>query len=182
MLFRSFEGMISALGSQDENLVGWLNVTDVLYHSWWAVFAVFLAHVPLGMLPHIGNKLWALKEPTQRMQFIRLAFVFALILAMLGFGGIMARVILGEGIDSNQACALFSDIKLDTTSPVTETMRNADNSGHHGIRALKRQLNLADARPNNNGLTVLNLTRSHILWMHQERTTVFTTHESLAIV
>ena len=102
-----FDGMIDSLKSQDENLVGWLNVNDVLYHSWWSVFAIFLAHVPLGMLPHIGNKLWALKDPTQRMKFIRLAFVFALILAMLGFGGIMARVLLGEGIDSNQALALL---------------------------------------------------------------------------
>jgi len=102
-----FTGMIDALESQDENLVGWLNVTDVLYHSWWSVLAVFLAHVPLGMLPHIGNKLWALKDPSQQMQFVRLAFVFAMILAMLGFGGIMARVLLGEGIDSNQALALL---------------------------------------------------------------------------
>ena len=102
-----FAGMIDSLRVQDENLVGWLNKTDVLYHSWWSVLAIFMAHVPLGLLPHIGNKLWALKEPSQRMSFIRLAFAFGLVLGMLGLGGIMARVILGEGIGSNQALVLL---------------------------------------------------------------------------
>ena len=102
-----FAGMIDSLRAQDENLVGWLNKTDVLYHSWWSVLAIFMAHVPLGLLPHIGNKLWALKEPSQRMSFIRLAFAFGLVLGMLGLGGIMARVILGEGIGSNQALVLL---------------------------------------------------------------------------
>ena len=102
-----FTGMIESLRAQDENLVGWLNKTDVLYHSWWSVLAIFMAHVPLGLLPHIGNKLWALKEPSQRMSFIRLAFAFGLVLGMLGLGGIMARVVLGEGIGSNQALVLL---------------------------------------------------------------------------
>ncbi len=102
-----FSGMLDQLRAKDENLVGWLNKTDVLYHSWWSILAILLAHIPLGMLPHIGNKLWALKEPRQRRSFIRLAFIFGLILGMLGLGGIMARVILGDGINGNQALALL---------------------------------------------------------------------------
>lgn len=101
------QGMLDQLAAKDEDLVGWLNKDDVLYHSWWSVVAILLAHIPLGMLPHIGNKLWALKEPRQRRSFIRLAFVFGMILGMLGLGGIMARVILGEGINGNQALALL---------------------------------------------------------------------------
>ncbi len=102
-----FGGMVSALEAKDEDLVAWINKDDVLYHSWWSVLAVLLAHIPLGMLPHIGNKLWALKDPRQRRSFIRLAFAFGLILGMLGLGGIMARVILGEGVNGNQALALL---------------------------------------------------------------------------
>jgi sodium/proline symporter len=102
-----FSGMIESLRSQDENLIKPLNPENVLYHSWWSVAAIFLAHVPLGMLPHIGNKLWALKEPTQRSRFIRLAFSFGLILGMLGLGGIMARAILGEGVNGNQALIML---------------------------------------------------------------------------
>ena len=41
------------------------------------------------------------------MSFIRLAFAFGLVLGMLGLGGIMARVVLGEGIGSNQALVLL---------------------------------------------------------------------------
>ena len=100
-------GMMDVLEGQDPNLVGWLNPDDVLYHTWWSPVAILLAHIPLGMLPHIGNKLWALKEPKQRLSFIKLAFCFGLILGMLGFGGIMARAILGEGVNRNQALALL---------------------------------------------------------------------------
>ena len=102
-----FSGMIDKLRAVDENLVGWTNPTNVLYHSWWSVLAILLCHIPLGMLPHIGNKLWALKDPKQRMSFLKMAFAFGMILGMLGLGGILARVILGEGIEGNQALALL---------------------------------------------------------------------------
>ncbi len=102
-----FGGMLDKLEATDENLVSLINPENVLYHSWWSVFAVLLAHIPLGMLPHIGNKLWALESPSQRRSFIKLAFTFGMILGMLGFGGIMARAILGEGVNGNQALALL---------------------------------------------------------------------------
>ena len=102
-----FSGMIDALRAQDEHLVSAINPTNVLYHSWWSVLAILLCHIPLGMLPHIGNKLWALKEPKQRMSFLRLAFTFGMILGALGLGGILARVLLGEGVNGNQALALL---------------------------------------------------------------------------
>lgn len=109
-------GIIANLREQDPNLVGWLNKTDVRYHSWWSVIAILLAHIPLGMLPHIGNKLWALKEPGQRRRFLGLAFSFGLMLGMLGLGGLLARAILGEellqpGMGSNMALSrLFVDL------------------------------------------------------------------------
>lgn len=102
-----FSAMIDRLDAQDPDLVGWLNPSNVLYHSWWSVLAILLAHIPLGMLPHIGNKLWALKSPSQRRSFIRLAFVFGLILGMLGLGGVLARALFGEGVNGNQALALL---------------------------------------------------------------------------
>lgn len=100
-------GMLDQLEAKDENLVKWINPENVLYHSWWSVLAVLLAHIPLGMLPHIGNKLWALNDASQRRSFIRLAFTFGMVLGMLGLGGIMARVILGEDVNGNQALALL---------------------------------------------------------------------------
>ncbi|MDP6375942.1 MAG: sodium:solute symporter family protein [Pseudomonadales bacterium] len=109
-------GVVDNLRAQDPNLVAWLNPDNVLYHSWWSVLAVLMAHVPLGMLPHIGNKLWALKEPKQRRRFLRLAFTFGLTLGMLGLGGLLARAVLGDallqpGETSNNALAyLFIEL------------------------------------------------------------------------
>jgi sodium/proline symporter len=108
-----FSGMIAELRNQDENLVGWVNPESLVYRSWWSVLAIFISHVPLGLLPHIGNKLWALKSPRDQRRFILLAFTFGLTLGMLGLGGILSRAILGDdlleqGLTSNSALpALF---------------------------------------------------------------------------
>jgi len=50
------------------------------------------------MLPHIGNRLWALERPQQRRRFIQLAFVFVLTLGMLELGGLLARAVLGDAL------------------------------------------------------------------------------------
>lgn len=71
-----FTGVLERLESQDGNLVTPLNPTRALWHSPWAIIAVFVAHIPLGLLPHLGNKLWALKEVNQQKTSIKLASVF----------------------------------------------------------------------------------------------------------
>lgn len=90
--------VLARLEAQDADLVGWLNPSSALTHSWWAIGAVLLAHIPLGLLPHIGNKLWALRDDRDRMRFVRLAFAFGLTLGMLGLGGLLARALLGEAL------------------------------------------------------------------------------------
>ena len=82
--------LISNLDAQDENLVGPLNKSTPLLHSWWSIACIPLAHLPLGLLPHLGNKLWALKDTGQQRTFIKLAFTFGLTLGMLGLGGLVA--------------------------------------------------------------------------------------------
>jgi Na+/proline symporter len=75
-----------------------------------------LAHIPLGLLPHIGNKLWALKNDNDRYRFVKLAFGVGLTLGLLGLGGILARAILGDellmpGRTANEALpALFIEL------------------------------------------------------------------------
>lgn len=107
-----FSGLIANLEAQDPNLVGWLNPDDVLYHSWWSPVAILLAHIPLGMLPHIGNKLWALEAPAQRKRFIKLAFTFGMLLGMLGLGGFLARAILGPGLESSNTALTMLFVEL----------------------------------------------------------------------
>ena len=91
-------GIVDRLGEQDANLVGPLNPDTALYHSWWAIIAVLFAHIPLGLLPHLGNKLWALRDTSQQKTFIKLAFVFGLTLGMMGLGGLLARALMGDAL------------------------------------------------------------------------------------
>ena len=103
-----FDGMIDNLDAQNDNLVAPLNPETPLFHSWWSIFVIVFAHIPLGLLPHLGNKLWALKDTGGQMQFVKLAFIFGITTAMLGLAGLLARAHLGdalymEGTNPNQA-------------------------------------------------------------------------------
>lgn len=93
-----FPGVLDNLGRQDPNLVTVLNPRTPLYHSWWSLLAIVLAHMPLGLLPHLGNKLWALKDTGGQLRFVRLAFAFGLTLGMLGLAGLLARAVLGDAL------------------------------------------------------------------------------------
>ena len=89
-------GIIQNLRDQGEDLVGLLNTSTPLFHSWWSILAILLAHIPLGLLPHIGNKLWALKNDGDRYLFVKLAFGVGLTLGLLGLAGLSTRAIVGE--------------------------------------------------------------------------------------
>ncbi len=89
-------GVLDRLTTLDPNLVGPLNETTPIYHSWWSIVCVLLAHMPLGMLPHIGNKVWALRDDRDRLRFVKLAFGVGLTLGLMGVGGILARAVLGD--------------------------------------------------------------------------------------
>jgi sodium/proline symporter len=59
-------GVMQRLVEMDPDTVQWLHPTASIVSSPWAIVAIIIAHIPLGMLPHIGNKLWALKSATDR--------------------------------------------------------------------------------------------------------------------
>ena len=104
--------VVREVGKQDENLAKPLNPTSPLTHSPWSVICVLFAHIPLGLLPHLGNKLWALKSNDQQKTFIKLAFLFGLTLGMMGAGGLLARALLGdvlltEGHNQNAALPML---------------------------------------------------------------------------
>lgn len=107
-----FSGLIDNLKAQDDDLVAPLNPKTPLYHSWWSIFVIAFAHMPLGLLPHLGNKLWALDSSQDRFAFVRLAALFGLTLGMLGLGGLLARAYFGdalyaEGANPNQSLPLL---------------------------------------------------------------------------
>jgi sodium/proline symporter len=107
-----FSGMLDNLEEQDSNLTTPLNPATPLYHSWWSIFVIAFAHMPLGLLPHLGNKLWALDSKGDQMQFVKLAALFGLTLGMLGVGGLLARAHFGDilyaaGANPNQSLPML---------------------------------------------------------------------------
>ncbi len=104
--------LVENLEAQDPNLATALNPSTPLYHSWWSIFVIAFAHMPLGLLPHLGNELWALDSTKDRFQFVKLAALFGLMLGMLGLGGLLARAYFGDalyaaGANPNQALPLL---------------------------------------------------------------------------
>ncbi len=91
-------GVVARIGELDPNTVTLLNPNSLLVGSWWAVFCIWFAHVPLGMLPHIGNKLWALRDEKDRGLFLGVTFVFGVLMPGLALGGVLARAVLGDGL------------------------------------------------------------------------------------
>ena len=99
-------GVLQRLESIDPHTMSWFHPTMQIVGSPWAIIAIIIAHIPLGMLPHIGNKLWALKAGAARRQFLWIAFFSALLLPAISLGGLLARVHLGDGLldgGANQA-------------------------------------------------------------------------------
>ena len=93
-----FSGMVRNLEALDPALLQPLHPTHPVLNSKWDVLAIFVMHAPLGLLPHVGNKLWALKNDRDQVRFISLAFAFGMIMPAITFGGILARAVLGDAL------------------------------------------------------------------------------------
>ncbi len=109
-------GVVAALRRQGPELVAVLNPSSSLVNSWWSVACLALSTIPLGLLPHLGNKLWALRDGAERSRFLIFAFAMGMLLPAIGLGGLLARAILGDDLvaatgGSNQAIpALFIEL------------------------------------------------------------------------
>ena len=90
--------LLDNLQNQDQRLMSLFNPEVAITASIWSMFALVVAHIPLGLLPHIGNKLWALKDERSRNRFLVMAFTFGLILPGIALGGAMARAVLGDDL------------------------------------------------------------------------------------
>lgn len=110
------DGMLAELAAQNPDFVRPINPNSTLVNSWWAIVCLVLSTIPLGLLPHLGNKLWALKSTSHRSSFLGIAFTMGMLLPAIGLGGLLARALLGNtllvsGVGSNQAIpALFIEI------------------------------------------------------------------------
>jgi Na+/proline symporter len=124
------------LGAQDPALLATFNPANNTTASLWAAFNVTVAHIPLGLLPHIGNKLWALKDERARIRFIAMAFTFGLILPAITLGGMTARAVLGDSLfetssGANSALpALFIQILPTCSEPQVYLSQQAFSTVH----------------------------------------------------
>ena len=109
-----FDNLIDSLKNQDPKLLENFNASAPITASHWSYISLVIAHIPLGLLPHIGNKLWALKDEKSRNRFLILAFVFGMILPCMALGGAIARAVLGadllEGGANTALPALFIEL------------------------------------------------------------------------
>jgi len=105
-------GVLQRLGELDPDNLSLFHPSTQIVASPWAIGAIVIAHIPLGMLPHIGNKLWALESGVQRRRFLLFAFVCSMVLPAIVLGGLLARAYLGDDLlagGANQAIpALFA--------------------------------------------------------------------------
>jgi len=88
--------LLDNLRTRDPRLLKLFNPEVAITASAWSMFALVVAHIPLGMLPHIGNKLWALRDEQSRSRFVAMAFTFGLVLPGVALGGATARAVLGD--------------------------------------------------------------------------------------
>lgn len=93
-----FGGLVEKLRAIDPALVTVIHPTHPVLNAKWDLFSFFMVHAPLGLLPHIGNKLWALKSDSDQNRFLVYAFSFGLLLPTITFGGIAARAVLGDAL------------------------------------------------------------------------------------
>ena len=107
------DATMAKLRELDPQLTARFHSKSGVVDGYWDAFAIFAMHLPLGLLPHVANKMWALKNDSDQNRFIKLSFLFGMILPLVTLGGILARAVLGdtllvEGASANDAIpALF---------------------------------------------------------------------------
>jgi SSS family transporter len=83
--------------AQKNETAGWDTLFapgDPLFGSAWLVFLLFVAHLPFGVLPHLGNKFMALSGADQMRKFAMFAIVAGGILPMMALGGILGAAVI----------------------------------------------------------------------------------------
>ncbi len=95
--------VLERLAAQDPQLLDVVPQGDDAPQRWWNYASIFLAHIPLGMLPHIGNKLWAVRGGDEgRRRLIQFSFAFGLLLPAIGVSGMLARIVVGGALLPNE--------------------------------------------------------------------------------
>ncbi len=84
---------------------------DPVTASAWLVFLLFVAHLPFGVLPHIGNKFMALNNANQMRKFLMFVIVAGGIMPMMSLGGLLGAAVINEEITPDAVIpTLFTEL------------------------------------------------------------------------
>ncbi len=84
---------------------------DPIYGSAWLIFLMFVAHLPFGILPHLGNKFMALSSASQMRKFAMFSIVAGGILPMMALGGLLGAATIDGDIRPDQVIpVLFTEL------------------------------------------------------------------------
>ncbi|MGR9047594.1 sodium:solute symporter family protein [Halobacillus faecis] len=83
-----------------------------IYGGAWLAFLILIAHIPFGVLPHIGNKFLALKSGKQLKVFLSFTIVAGALLPMMALGGLLGAAVIPEPLENPDAVipALFVEL------------------------------------------------------------------------
>ncbi len=104
MFFTGFgvDGGVSGVNNviaQKNPEAGWGNLFipgHDTYGSAWLAFLILVAHIPFGVLPHIGNKFLALKSGKQLKVFLSFSIIAGALLPMMALGGLLGAAVIQE--------------------------------------------------------------------------------------
>jgi Na+/proline symporter len=83
---------------------------DPTYGSAWLVAMIFVAYLPFGVLPHIGNKFMALGHASQMRKFMMFCIVAGGILPLISLGGLLGAATIDREITPDQVIpVLFTE-------------------------------------------------------------------------
>ena len=94
----SFGAVLERVTALDPHMAKAKYPDHAIFGTNWHWIAIFICHIPLGLLPHVGNKLWALSGQGSRTRFISAAFIFGMTLPLVTLGGVLARAVLGDAL------------------------------------------------------------------------------------
>lgn len=65
-----------------------------VYGNGWLIAAIVVAHIPFGILPHIGNKFMAVKTHKDLKTLLMLCTIIAPLMGVMGLGGMLGIAVL----------------------------------------------------------------------------------------
>lgn len=105
---------VNEIAAQENATAGWDTLFlagDPIYGSAWLIFLMFVAHLPFGLQPHLGNKFMALSSARQMRTFAMFSMIAGGILPMMALGGILGAANIDQNIRPDQVMpVLFTEI------------------------------------------------------------------------